>query len=494
MEGDFTRNSDDPSRSYSGVLMQQGRVQLDADWNEQWAIQTRALRLALADLIGAHGGPSGRVGFKLGVKPGEKQLTIASGPYYVDGIRCAASMVDGVIDLTELKLDGSYLALLEVWDRLVSPSEEPEMREVALRGVDTAARAQTVWSLRLQALAGAPADLDKNDKIDPSDVAKQVQDELDRLQLRPRPCLRVRGKRQEHPQPCARSPEARYLGPENQLYRVEIHRPPAAAPQGSVTAASAPLFYFKWSRENGSVVFPIDDNRGPELEPPNETTQLAVKLSSLGRDSRFGLVPGDIVEFVDRTISVPRLNAIKAHDYDDGSSGALAIVREVDPERERVIVEVQGGNKVQLADQEYAPCLRRWDQRPASKREGKDGVALSLGAIPVYAQDIDKRWFALEHGIEVQFAAPPKPEPADDKSAATAALAPRAGDYWSFPARTALADVQWPKNNHEPLAIAPHGVERHYAPLAIVQCTGDVVTIVCDLRKEIAPAATTSIT
>jgi hypothetical protein len=33
MKGDFTRNTFVPSKSFSRVLMQQGRVQLDADWN-----------------------------------------------------------------------------------------------------------------------------------------------------------------------------------------------------------------------------------------------------------------------------------------------------------------------------------------------------------------------------------------------------------------------------------------------------------------------------
>ena len=38
MRGDFTRDSFDRRHHYTRVLMQQGRVQLDADWNEQSAI------------------------------------------------------------------------------------------------------------------------------------------------------------------------------------------------------------------------------------------------------------------------------------------------------------------------------------------------------------------------------------------------------------------------------------------------------------------------
>ena len=38
MKGDFTRDTFDRTKHYSRVLMQQGRVTLDADWNEQTAI------------------------------------------------------------------------------------------------------------------------------------------------------------------------------------------------------------------------------------------------------------------------------------------------------------------------------------------------------------------------------------------------------------------------------------------------------------------------
>ena len=38
MKGDFSRDTFNPRKHYAGVLMQQGRVQIDADWNEQQSI------------------------------------------------------------------------------------------------------------------------------------------------------------------------------------------------------------------------------------------------------------------------------------------------------------------------------------------------------------------------------------------------------------------------------------------------------------------------
>ncbi len=53
MKGDFSRQTFDPTRHYSGVLAQQGRVQTDADWNEKVAACQRenaALRKQLEAL------------------------------------------------------------------------------------------------------------------------------------------------------------------------------------------------------------------------------------------------------------------------------------------------------------------------------------------------------------------------------------------------------------------------------------------------------------
>src|SRR5258708_34003638 len=55
--GDFTRDTFDSLKHFSRVLMQQGRVQLDADWNEQTSILLHYLQTLAADLIGPHGGP-----------------------------------------------------------------------------------------------------------------------------------------------------------------------------------------------------------------------------------------------------------------------------------------------------------------------------------------------------------------------------------------------------------------------------------------------------
>ena len=88
MPGDYSRKTFNRSKHYSGVLMQQGRVQLDADWNEQLDIQLCRIETEAVDLIGRSGVPQETGGFKIGIAPGGRDLTIAPGRIYVDGILC----------------------------------------------------------------------------------------------------------------------------------------------------------------------------------------------------------------------------------------------------------------------------------------------------------------------------------------------------------------------------------------------------------------------
>lgn len=70
MQGDFSRLLFQPRGAHTGVLMQQGRVQLDADWNEQVGIDAaRTARLA-ADVLGAAVAPLDDPGFGVSVRRG----------------------------------------------------------------------------------------------------------------------------------------------------------------------------------------------------------------------------------------------------------------------------------------------------------------------------------------------------------------------------------------------------------------------------------------
>ena len=87
MKADLTRDTFHPIKHYARVVMQQGRVQLDADWNEQASILLRYLQALAADLIGPAGGPQDNYGFEVKQIPNSTtDFQIGFGRYYVDGL------------------------------------------------------------------------------------------------------------------------------------------------------------------------------------------------------------------------------------------------------------------------------------------------------------------------------------------------------------------------------------------------------------------------
>lgn len=466
MKGDFTRDTFDPALGFTRVLMQQGRVQLDADWNEQGAILTHSLRALSRDLIGPFGGPQDAFGF--GVSLGDdKRIRIGKGIYYVDGIRCEASG-DLAFDEQpffwgeeepELEKDRSYLFYLDVWERHFtyldqrSAATDPTIREVALLGPDTATRAQLVWQVRCVDLSNIEKkslpDIDNPDetaefdvtKISPKNAHNALRLALDPPNADFAPRLSAfTGAAPASTDPCVVSPDARYRGPENQLYRIEIHdegdienalpedtrartteagrRRNARRARGA--APGSPTF--KWSRENASVVFPILSD-----EEPSSDGIVRATLAHLGRDPRFGLAVKDWVEWVDDNVIL------------SGRPGDLLQVLNVDVASRRVTLKLPEKPTTRFGG--VNRLLRRWDQKE------KKGSALQSGAIPI----IEEHEFALEQGIFIKF---------QQRGARY-----RSGDYWLIPARTATGNVEWPSDDGGAASLPPRGIVHHRAPL-----------------------------
>lgn len=486
--GDFTRDTYNPLKRFSRVLMQQGRVLLDADWNEQTSIILHYLRSLAADLIGPHGG-SGDA-FKIegievidhptGQKKGD--FTIQKGRYYVEGILCEndALIADHLhkgISFQEFQplSPGSHLVYLDVWERHITfladedpRHNEPSIREVALGGPDTASRAQVVWQVKwtkpeitelnpdgtFKAKKEVKADQLKNkseghalfeDVLRDNSITRSVPGTLRARATKPRTdgqdCA------------CVTSPESRYRGVENQLYRVEIHKggpawdgigplgnpgrdvpPPKAGPVPFPQKTNlADAATFKWSRENGSAVFRI---RKAVTSSDGKTT---VALSDLGRDARFGLKKGDWVEIVDDDYVL------------QNRAEPLLEVQEINGDERSVTLRGTPGHNVGL-DLKKHPLLRRWDYR---------GDPKSGGLTLVQAGENERGWLDLEDGVQIQFQAL-------DPSATY-----KTGDYWLIPARVATGDVEWPGTADNPAWLSPHGIEHHYAPLWIVTVGAD---------------------
>src|SRR6185295_764281 len=307
------------------------------------------------------------------------------------------------------------------------------IREVALGGPDTATRAQVVWQVRVTENDPEGKQLEEN-----AEIEKLWPDWLERWQPADGGRLKARAKTGgDSTDPCLASPDARFRGAENQLYRVEIQWQEFGE-DGRTSATVA----FKWSRDNGSVVFAVRDLEGR-----------VVHLESLGRDEASGLKPGDWVEFVN-------------DDSELAGPGPLLKVEEIDTARRSVTLASpaeQTDPDLPSKPGDHA-LLRRWDHHPSPR--AKNGPS-PRGAVVYQFGDLDEQaWLDLEDGIQIQL------QPGSYRS----------GDYWLIPARTATGDVEWPGPPDDPQKVAPHGVQHHFAPLAFVKSG----TAQDDLRKRFA--------
>ncbi len=88
MKGDFSRLTEVNAKRkhYNGVMKQQGRVQLDSDWNELIAIVAHQRRTRTIDTMGFCGAPIHNSGFKIS-HPGNglQDLLISTGQFYAGG-------------------------------------------------------------------------------------------------------------------------------------------------------------------------------------------------------------------------------------------------------------------------------------------------------------------------------------------------------------------------------------------------------------------------
>src|SRR5262249_14011817 len=86
MSADTSRSTFRPRRHYSKRISQQGRVFVDADWNDQIDIQRHRECTTNIDVIGQSGVPEDAPGFAIEPTTDGADLQISSGRLYLDGI------------------------------------------------------------------------------------------------------------------------------------------------------------------------------------------------------------------------------------------------------------------------------------------------------------------------------------------------------------------------------------------------------------------------
>lgn len=409
MSGDYSRFTFKPRKRFSGVLMQQGRVQLDADWNEEVEILKRRWEIQAIDTFGHAAVPKNTTpnAFKITRDSGTGKIVgVGVGRMYVEGLLAERFQGDPYLfsnlpfhpEPPPLETNKPAIVYLDVWEREVTYIEDPALLEPALGGPDTTTRTQVVWQVKVDEMDSPKCGLDLNARF-------------------PHSAGRLSSKAVAAPasdDPCVLPPTGNYRGLENRLYRVEIHA-------GGALGNAAGDATFKWSRENASIVSQVTG-----------ITTGKITVNRIGRDKVLRFQEGDWVEVVDDLLELR------------GLPGHMAKVKKA--EEATLTLELDRDLSAHFPAATLAlrhTRVKRWEQKTdetgTDLAEGGPGTLKALKTTP---------FIELEDGVQVQITADP----------ATGRL--KTGDYWVFAARTVDGSVEELPN------APPRGIHHHYAQLA----------------------------
>ena len=285
MPSDRTRTSDDLRERYKAVVMQQGRVILDRDWNV--TLQGLSSRRTGEDSrrrgsmrLGPMARPTAAFAitlpetsfsthaFSIDSAPAAWDFLIAPGTMYVGGQRCVVlpaaapnqppwsyfnqpDWLDppGPTAFSEPSRSGStneYI-YIHVYEQEVSAVEDSDLLDVALGGPDTTARRRLMWRVHRR-------------QVDAADCATALgllqaawamggfQLDAPTMQLVPQAQLQVSFVTAAAANLCDPTAQGGYLGALNQLIRLQISDPGGSSPQLLWGYDDAEVFLYRVTR------------------------------------------------------------------------------------------------------------------------------------------------------------------------------------------------------------------------------------------------------
>jgi hypothetical protein len=512
MKGDFSRLTFDPRKRYSGVLMQQGRVQTDADWNEQLDIQRHRAETEALDTIGPSGVPKGTGGFEIqplaSAAAGIVDLAVSPGRIYVDGLLCESDA--GAIALSAVQAQQATAAGLDADGRPLAAGQWVE-----ISGDDALKATRLITDVDADSgvltfdadlppyqdsdhpfLRRVTTYLTQPDQSEPEFSTTPAPDapvQLPTLTLPKGYYLAYLHVSERHvtalDDPLIR--EVALGGPDTttrvkNVWRVGLL--PVTAPVSDPLDCGTQ--FPEWDALTASPTGLMnartevaDDPKDPCLLPPeagyrrleNQLYRIEIQKGGARDAATFkwsrenGSIQTSVEKVQGSVVTVADLGrdevlGFKGGDWveivDDESEAdaaprPLALVTKIEPTLREVTLDVD----VSALAGRAGLRLRRWEQSGTAATA--DGVAMTGD------------WLDLEGGIQVQFSEG----------------AYRSGDYWLIPARSATAEIEWPPfdvPNESPAPQPPRGARHRFCRLALLFSDAGI-SVVEDCRALFPP-------
>lgn len=439
MKGDFSNYRYRPGINYFSLLKQQGRVDLDSDWNEQVEIADERFRRLVRDLLGEMAVPLApneitadnskalEISDFSSSAGGVVDFSIGRGIAYIEGLPFAIGedlTFRNQPDFPEPEIGGEgdrILAFIEIWGKTVSYIDDETIRESALGGPDTCLRKKIVGQIKAIFVSGI-------------DSPAQAGEFLRQFRSKDPYLLTLKIDQSAHQIPISFGEVDLGGGliPGNLHFRIELHR----GPQSDGTLGDG----FKWSDENAATVVRI-------VRIVSDDSLIIEESEPVSGES---LKEGDCVEIS---------NLITENNRQGGQIACVESITQTDNE---VFVKL---------DMAIHPLLRRF--KSGGKTAGGIDLAPRLRRWSGYYSPLNlKTVHDLGRGIKAIFNA-------------TRECEFRPGDFWAFALREREYNMKF-----APQKAPPEGIRVYRQPLAIIfPGKAGKKTKIVDCRRFFAPLA-----
>ena len=460
MGSDRARVTYDSKQQYRSVVMQQGRVTLESDWNEAAQITNEEIRRETLDFVGPCATPDD--GYKVIVPPTLASppnlpfdFDIQAGTMYVGGIR--AHLLHNVqysnqpdwrdygpedpnwVDISgftaspSTTLPTDEFVYLYLREQEVSAVEDPDLKDIALGGPDTAQRTRILQRFVRVASQGT----DCVSGLAAAQMKWQIEGlwfDPDTMRLYPWSRLQVGFSNQNQaPTPCQPQAQGGYLDPDNQLIRVQI--------SGIDPKTGNPKFL--WGFDDASFLYRIN------VDPNNSQSLI---FQSVPADANHQPISGQAVEVLRTAADLPNGGDVAAT-----SGFVFTLDQNYNPDSQSIAIPSTVSLPADYRLSHQSPpnqlFLRVWEQEVIYTPGGSALQSPALGPTGIV--------ITLETPGNQPF---------------------HLGDYWMFAVRPAKSQTIYPER-YQNAPQPPDGPRLWACPLGVITWSEEVGRLVSDCRN-----------